>query len=79
MVPACAGRPAVAQIKSGIPAKSLPLVNFVFIPPPDPDKNSILWRAGEKPRIGGYWSLCDPDGGIFTLAWRIPSPAHQVA
>jgi len=43
------------------------------IPPAEPQKSQQYSGERESPRIGGYWSLCDPDGGIIcTLrgGWR---------
>ena len=46
MVPACAGRPAVAPQDVGTPAKSLPLADLYSSPRQIQIKTPLLWRGG---------------------------------
>jgi hypothetical protein len=59
--------PVVVPQNAGSPAKSLPLANFVFIPPPSHINPSHIVASGRDRIIGGYWSFHDPDGGISVL------------
>jgi len=71
--------PAVVPQNAGSPAKSLPLANFVFIPPPDTNKNSILWRAGETKNLAGAGRYTTQTAGYFLHGrGQIPPPDPSI-
>ena len=62
----------------GITRQVSPARKFVFIPPPDTDKNSILWRAGETEILAGADHFMITTAGYLYSAWRISSPDPSI-
>jgi len=73
--------PAVAQIKSGTPAKSLPLANFVFIPRQIQIKTPYCGERERDPELAGVGRCTTPTAGY--LHWRggfpPPTPSFRHA